>query len=309
MKFPLFTVSTALLLGLNLPAGADDGAPVKSELTAETEMKGSPGQELLRVTNDMWFLLSGVVDRKGADAVAERFDGLITEAEQIGDMLQGEDGMAQDLEALDMLHYRIAEALDDLSMEFESLCRAGCYGSPRLIKTFHRAVEAGLVGEEIVEDLAVPKPPLSESESRQELVRYRRLVEPDKALLATLQAVQDVETANRMIASLKQLTVRLNALLPQKSHQNRGLAASTVRSASEAYAPVEQLLWDIRTEIVRIAGLPGYDDSAFDNFSDALDGVYESLGNTHSAWFSDVFDESFRTDLDDALHENATTSN
>ena len=78
MKFPLFTVSTALLLGLNLPAGADDGAPVKSELTAESEMKGSPGQELLRVTNDMWFLLSGVVDRKGADAVAERFDGLIT---------------------------------------------------------------------------------------------------------------------------------------------------------------------------------------------------------------------------------------
>lgn len=309
MKFPLFTVSTALLLGLNIPVGAAVDAPVKPEATAEPKMKGSPGQELLRVTNDMWFLLSGVVDRKGADAAAEKFDKLITEAEHIGNMLQGEDGMAQDLEALDMMHYRIAEALDDLSMEFKSLCRARCYGSPKLINTFHRAVEAGLVGEELVEDLVLPKPPLSESESRQELVRYRRLVEPDKALLATLQTVQDVETANRMIANLKQLTVRLNSLLPQKAYADRGLAASTMRSAREAYVPIEQLLWGIRSEIVRIAGLPGYDDSAYDNFSDALDGVYESLGNTHSAWFGDVFDESFRTDLDEALHENATTSN
>ena len=309
MKFPLFTVSTALLLGLNLPAGAAEAAPVKSEETAEPKMVGSPGQELLRVTNDMWFLLSGIVDRKGADAAAERFDKLIVEAEHIGNMLQGEDGMAQDLEALDMLHYRIAEALDDLNAEFKSLSRARCYGSPQLINAFHRAVDAGLVGEELIEDLALPKPPLSESESRQELVRYRRLVEPDKALLAALQSVQNVETANRMIANLKQLTIRLNNLKPQKAHVDRGFAASAVRSAREAYAPIEQLLWGIRTEIVRIAGLPGYDDSAYDNFSDALDGVYESVGNTHSAWFGDVFDESFRTDLDEALHENATTSN
>ena len=309
MKFPLFTVSTALLLGLNLPAGAAEAAPVKSEETAEPKMVGSPGQELLRVTNDMWFLLSGIVDRKGADAAAERFDKLIVEAELIGNMLQGEDGMAQDLEALDMLHYRIAEALDDLNAEFKSLSRARCYGSQQLINVFHRAVDAGLVGEELIEDLALPKPPLSESESRQELVRYRRLVEPDKALLAALQSVQNVETANRMIANLKQLTIRLNNLKPQKAHVDRGFAASAVRSAREAYAPIEQLLWGIRTEIVRIAGLPGYDDSAYDNFSDALDGVYESLGNTHSAWFGDVFDESFRTDLDEALHENATTSN
>lgn len=309
MKFPLFTVSTALLLGLNFPAGAAVDAPVKPETPAVPEMKGSPGQELLRVTNDMWFLLSGVVDRKGADAAAERFDSLITEAERIGNMLQDEESMAQDLEALDMLHYRIAEALDDLSMEFESLCRAKCYGSAPLIKTFHRAVEAGLVGDELVEDLSVPKPPLSESESRQELVRYRRLVEPDKALLAALQTVQDVETANRMIENLKQLAVRLNSLQPQKAHVDRSFSSSTARSVREAYAPVEQLLWGIRSEIVRIAGLPGYDETAFDNFSDALDVVYESLGNTHRAWFRDVFDESFRTDLDEALHENATTSN
>lgn len=60
---------------------------------------------------------------------------------------------------------------------------------------------------------------------------------------------------------------------------------------------------------MRIASLPGYDEMPYDNFSDALDRVYENLANSHSTWFEDVFDASFRSDLDEALHENVTTSN
>lgn len=310
MKFPFITVGTAILLGLNAPAGAQVGAAAAAaEPPQQAAFKGSPGQELLRVTNEMWFLLSGVADRKGADAAAPSFMKLIDEMEAIGKLLQGEDGMAQDLEALDMLHYRIAEALDDLSAEFESLCRVNCYGSPALIKGFRRAVDSGVVGEEVVEDLTEPRPVLTEKEARHEISRFRRLAAPDRDLLLALQGVQDVESANRAIASLKSLAVRLENLQPKKEHADRRFSPSALRSAREAYAPVEPLLWGIRTELVRIASLPGYDEMPYDNFSDALDRVYENLANSHSTWFEDVFDASFRSDLDEALHENVTTSN
>lgn len=310
MKFPLISVGAAILLGLNAPAGAQSAVTAAAvPPSPQPGFRGSPGQELLRVTNEMWFLLSGVVDRKGADSSAPRFQALIDEMDAVGKMLQGEDSMAQDLEALDMMHYRIAEALEDLSSEFESLCRVNCYGSPSLIKAFRRAVESGIVGEEIVEDLKEPRPQLTDREARQEISRFRRLVEPDLALLQALQSVQDVETANRAIASLKSLASRLEGLQPKKEFADRSFGPAALRSAREAYAPVEPLLWAIRSELVRIVSLPGYDEAPFDKFSDTLDRVYECLGNSHSTWFEDVFDASFRSDLDDALHENATTSN
>lgn len=308
MKFPLITVGAAILLGLNVPAGAQVcvAAPAPRPQTA---LQGSPGQELLRVTNEMWFLLSAVADRKGADAAAPRFERLISEMETVGKMLQGDENMGQDLEALDMLHYRIAEALEDLSMEFESLCRVNCYGSSQLIRQFRRAVQAGVVGEDVAEELTEPRPPLSEKEARLEIARFRRLAEPDRALLVALQGVQDITSANQAIASLRALASRLESLQPKKELADRQFSPAALRSAREAYAPVEPLLWAIRSELVRIVALPGYDETAYDNFSDILDRVYENLGGAHSVWFEDVFDASFRTDLDEALHENATTSN
>ena len=69
--------------------------------------------------------------------------------------------------------------------------------------------------------------------------------------------------------------------------------------------PLENTLWNIRAEIVRIAGLPGYDTQPYDAFSDTLDTVFENLNRTHSLWARDVFDASFRLDLAEALQESA----
>ncbi|MDO5472076.1 MAG: hypothetical protein Q4F35_01955 [Akkermansia sp.] len=310
MKHPLFTAGTAFLLGLNVSVGQTVPVVPKADEEPSSETRGdSLGQELLRVTNEMWFLLSGVSDRAGADVAAPRFVLLVKEAENIGNKLYDAEGRGQDLEALDMLHYRIAEALEDLNSEFASLCRAQCYGSEGLIASFYQAVEAGLFDEEMIAELTLPKPPLSDSEARREIVRLKRLVEPDRAVLETLQTVVDARTAALVVGQLKALSDRLNDLQPEQELANRDFAPGSVRSANDAYAPIEPLLWGIRSEIVRIASLPGYDEAAYDTFSDALDSVYASLGETHSEWFDDVFDASFRTDLDDALHENATTSN
>lgn len=307
---PLLTAGTAILLGLNVPAGAAAVAePEEASPQSEASAPPSPGRELLRVTNEMWFLLAGVADRQAADVAAPRFKALVTEAGKIGDELLGEDGQGQDLEALEMLHYHIAEALEALNDEFRSLCRARCYGSEALIKAFHQSVDAGMFDSELVEELQLPKPPMSESEARREIVRIKRLVEPDRTLLNLLKSVQDAKTAESVVARLNTLAARLQTLLPEEGAVKRDFSAAWAPRAREAFAPVEPLLWGIRSEIVRIASLPGYDNSSFDRFSDALDSVFAGLGDTHNVWFADVFDDSFRTDLDDALHENATTSN
>lgn len=309
MKHPLYTAGTAILLGLNVPVGAAVSADSQDAPAEPQQAQAvSPGRELLRVTNEMWFLLSGVADRTAADEASPRFEALVQEAQRVGEAIFDAEGQGQDLEALEMLHYHIAEALESLNDEFRSLCRADCYGSETLIRAFHQAVNAGLFDSELVVDLALPKPPLTEREARREVVRLKRLVEPDRALLELLQTVTDSRTADEVVARLLGLAERLDALQPEAELADRKFSKASARSADEAYKPIAPLLWGIRSEIVRIAGLPGYDDAAYDRFSDALDSVYAGLGDTHSLWFDEVFDASFRTDLDDALHENATTS-
>ncbi len=301
MSWKLRNVVAALLLGLSVPAVAEPLEQGKSD--GEDKL----GHEMLKVTNDMWFLLSGIGEKSEADAAAPRFLELVKQTEKIGDKLYAQQAL--DLEALDMMHYRIAEVYESLSSEFESLCRTRCYGSQALIAAFRAAVAAGIFDDENMPGLEQPKPPLSENEAVIELMRMRRLEEPDRAVLSVLQAVQDAGSANNAVDALAELTARFQQLLPESRMVDRRFIDNSAPHVREAFAPIEPLLWGIRSEIVRIASLPGYDDEPFDQFSDALDTIFQSLGDTHSSWFDEVFDESFRSDLDEALHENATTSN
>lgn len=307
MKHLLIMVALA-----GCPWLAATGSAAHSQATVQQQapprQKASAGQELLKTANDMWFLLSGIADRKDADAAAPRFEELISQSTALASRLYDAGGQGQDLEALDMLQYRIAEAYEDLWVEFESLCRIHCYGSEKLLAAFRKAVKAGLFDDDELPELSAPKPPLTESETRHELVRLRRLVEPDRAVLETLREVTDARSAAKAIPQLNRLTARLRLLRPEKRMENRAFAATSSESAKEAYAPIAPLLWGIRSEIVRIASLPGYGKPGYDAFSEALDSVYENLAATHSAWFDDVFDSWFRSDLDDALQEHYTSS-
>lgn len=303
MNRMLRTVIATALLGGMLPAAVAVSAPEPAQDDDRV------GHEMLKVTNDMWFLLSGINNRSEADAAAARFVELVKQAAHIGDSLYDDVSHAQEVEALNMLHYRIAEVYEALSYEFDSLCRTHCYGSQGLISAFRSAIDAGIFDDEYMTGLELPKPPLNETEARHELVRMKRLVEPDRAVLGVLQEVTDAGSAAKAASVLIQMTERLRALLPEQGVEDRRFADVTAPSVRTAYAPIEPLLWGIRSEIVRIASLPGYDDEPYDAFSDALDSVFQSLADTHRIWFDDIFDASFRADLDEALHENATTSN
>jgi hypothetical protein len=178
-----------------------------------------------------------------------------------------------------------------------------------LLTEFRYSVEIGLMGDDCSPLLEEPRPLLTENEAKSELLRMKKLVLPDKDVLIVLQSVNDAASAQSAAIRLQSIAARLNTLVPEEALAERDFAPKAGSRARKAYAPIEPLLWGIRTEIVRIASLPGYHKTDFDSFSEALECVFRSLAETHYHFFDEVFDDSFHSDLDEALRENATTSN
>ena len=269
---------------------------------------GNVSAQLFRLTHEMWLLLSGVVDKPSADAAAARFQELAEQSAGMSDSLLNESAMGLDVDALNQDTYRIAEAYEDLSYEFESLCRTHCYGSTPLIDAFLTAMRLGVFCDDEAESLQLSSYKLSERDAELEIQRLKEMEVIDRELISILTAVQDEKTATEAAEAMRNLTERMSRTVPAMHLSNVNFPEKHRPALSQVCAVLEPLLWTIRTEIVRIVGLPGYDREPFDLFSDALDSVYESLGDTHHECFDGVFDSSFRTDLDDALHENSTNS-
>ncbi len=268
-------------------------------------------RDLLLATNELWFLLSGIRDKADADKAAKRFVELVSQVNKMDDdlLLMGEAPQQQ--ESLDQLRYQIMDAYCSVDSEFGGLCRVRCYGSQELVDAFQSAVAGGMFDADDLPLLEIHRP-FSKEEARAELARIKKLAKPDKALLDALRGVTDSGTASACAPELARQVEKLRGLLPDSKLAKRNFADVNAPSVRAACEPVESTLWGIRSEIVRIAGLPGYSDEPFDTFSDTLDEVYAVLAETHTEWFNDVFDESFRMDLDEAYRENttqATTSN
>ncbi len=267
-------------------------------------------RDLLMATNELWFLLSGIRDKADADRAAQRFGELVSQVSKLDDdlVLGGEEPQQQ--ESLDQLRYQIMDAYCSVDSEFGGLCRVRCYGSQELVDAFQSAVAGGMFDADDLPLLEIHRP-FSEEEARRELVRLKRLAVPDRALLECLRLVVDSDSAQQTAPELARLTALLRRLMPENQLKNRNFHNTSAPAVRAVREPVESLLWGIRSEIVRIVALPGYSDEPYDSFSDTLDTVYEALGETHHGCFDDVFDESFRIDLDEAYRENnrATTAN
>lgn len=311
-------------VGLAAPAEVPSAAPGERESLAAAATQEQICQEFLQTTSDLWFLLSGISNREDADRAADRFLALVHRIcllderlsssstatglpLEVEEEVEGRDS-SQGSELIESLQVRILESFEDINGEFTGICRLRCYGSEKLTHAFVAAGESGIFPDEALAMLNKPTLPLNENESQEELVRIKRLAEPDRALLDTLRSVNDVATASKATGQLAVLTQRLQSLVPPRGLGRRSFDSKSQQRAHAASAPLERMLWDIRTELVRIASLPGYDAAAYDAFSDALNAVYESLGATHCRLFDTVFDASFRSDLDEALNENARTA-
>ena len=313
MRRLLYIAGLTLALGNIPPAQAmtvvelDEPGSVTEENNEAREIS----QEFLSTASQMWFLLSGVSSQQDADKAAGRFTELIKRTFELDNRLSelpmvvpktGCVGM------LDAVQVRILETMDDINLEFQSICRAHCYGSRQLKAAFEYAIELGMFAEEDRELLNDSGIPLTDEESQAEIVRLNRLAEPDRAVLDILVTVQNEEDASEAASKLASLSQQLNGLVPAPNRENRQFSPSAEAAARSVLAPLEPILWAIRSEIVRIAALPGYEAETYDEFSVALDLVFESLGATHVILFDSVFDASFRSDLDDALRENSISS-
>lgn len=313
MRKLLYMAGLSLALGNMTPAQAmtvvelDEPEPI----TEESDEARAIGQEFLRTASEMWFLLSGVSSKQDADKAAKRFSELVKLTFELDNRLSAMPLVAPEAECVGMMdnvQLRILETMDDLHVEFQSLCRAHCYGSKALVKAFEQAIELGMFAEDDRELLREPGAPFTEAEAQAEMVRLNRLAEPDRAVLDVLVEVQDEKDANKAVSKLTSLSLRFKALMPAEELANRDFSPATAAAAQEVLAPLEPILWAIRSEIVRIAALPGYEAETYDDFSVALDLVFESLCATHAELFDSVFDASFRTDLDNALRENSISS-
>lgn len=311
MKKLLYIAGLTLALGQMTPVQAAavyaEPQPTGDEISDSQRL----GLEFLRTSSEMWFLLSGIGSRDDADAAAERFLELVKLTFELDDKLSSLPLVTPGAECVGMMdnvQMRILETLDDLHVEFVSICRANCYESAALSKAFEEAVQLGMFAQDDMELMHHPAEPLSEEEASVEIARIRQLVAPDRAVLDILVAVQDETSASAAAPELQKLAQQLHTLLPELKREHREFSPASVVVAREALAPIEPILWAIRSEIVRIAGLPGYEAETFDTFSDALDMVFESLGATHCVLFDSVFDASFRADLEYALQENTISS-
>ena len=63
---------------------------------------------------------------------------------------------------MDAVQLRILETMDDLHVEFLSLCRAQCYASEQLSSAFTEAVQLGMFAEADMEMLEEPGEPFTE---------------------------------------------------------------------------------------------------------------------------------------------------
>lgn len=308
--------------GLWGPVAAADAVPEPA--APPVSQQEAIYRDFLQSVSDLWFLLSGIGNEAEADSQAPAFTDLVRRICILDEQLSAvstNSGLTVEVEAevhenaekaeaaetLEQLQIRIMESFDDVNAEFLGLCRLRCYGSEKLMQAFAAASDTGMFAEESLA-LLQPGRCLTEHEAAAELGRMKRLEEPDRAVLHVLQQVKDAAGAQNAVAALTQIFRRYRKLHPAESLQDAVFAESARAQVNTAFEPIAPLLWGIRTELVRIAALPDYDGEAYDSFSDALNTVYEELGATHRCWFTDVFDASFRMDLDDASAESIPSS-
>lgn len=261
-------------------------------------------QQLVQTLLDLWVGLCEVKDKKSADRSAEHLSDLTRLATELDGRLSTYEVDLDDeqlVEQIESVSSKIAACIEIIHDEFYGICRARCYGSTKLQEVFRRIAKTGLFAGNDLPPLSGNADPLTDREQTLEVRRLGRLKSPDELLLKTLQGVKDPETANAAVKTLMKLPGRYRELLPDEELNARLLLSPPGTKVEAAARPLMSLLWGIRNEVVRIAGLPGYEGEEYNNFSDAMDAVYSVLVQAHCNWADEVFDATFASDLSEAL--------
>ncbi len=294
----------ASLLGLTLSStGEAQTAPVPPTQKQIDKLKELT-RAILTKSHQLWALLSQIASREEADKAQESF---VTLTQQLIDLDQQLGALEQENSAIlpEELNLHIIESYRLIDEEFCSIYRKRCYGSAPLYSIFQSAIESGFFDTSMIPPNHPELPALDGKEEAAELERIKKLVAPDKEILRLLALIVDNESANSSCEAMADALASLEELQADNKILYRNFSQQFARKNRSILFTTERLLWDMRSEYVRIAALP-LSKNGIPNelLANTLDELYFTLELTHHHWFDYVFDASFLIDMDDAFRES-----
>ncbi len=300
----------ALLLSFSLLAPtvlAESNEATQNESPELTKLKEELNQvsrDILLSSQTLWLLLSKINDKKKADASAAAFRKLTNELIELDLKLSALENQAP--EALHTeLNRNIIESYRNIDTEFGSLYRVRCFGSGPLYQAFEEAIGSNFFDTTMLPPNHPVLPKLDEAEEKIELTRLKKLITPDTAILHHLMQIEDSKSAGKHCQAMLPHLKKLNTLQADNKYLYRDFKNTAKKDFRETQRSLQDLLWSMRTEYVRIAAIPldPVEDS-HELLAHTLDELYFSLEVTHHYWFSLVFDNSFILDMDEAFRES-----
>ncbi len=301
-------LASLLAIPLLMPhARAESATSVSSEgphLTQHQEELNRVSRDILLSSQTLWLLLSKIDDKKKADASAEAFRKLTIELILLDQKLSELENQAPDI-LPNELNRNIIESYRDIDTEFGSLYRVRCFGSGPLYQAFEEALGSNFFDTTMLPPNHPELPKLQLSEEKIELSRLKKLISPDTAILQLLMQIEDTRTAGKHCRALLPHLRKLTELHPNNQYLYRDFTNTQERDFRQTRHALQDLLWNMRSEYVRIAALPldPMEDS-HELLANTLDELYFNLEVTHHYWFSLIFDNSFILDMDEAFRES-----
>ncbi len=304
--------ATLYLLGMTAVIEASNAATIPPQNPQETSPQSQKLQQhcnelcerIHKQSTTLWTLIAGIRSREDADKNVAIFREISAELAQLDIELSEIELSEEGTGILDPeLSLRILQAYSNLDAEFSSLYQANCLDSKAMQIAVTDALRAGFFDASRLPSPESEHIQLNDQEAKVELNRMRNLLEPDSHILRDLSCVNGPETALPAKQRLKPNIQALHKLSPKGNMLKRRFKDTEDEQYRSIYLSIERILWDIRSEYVRIAALPHHETENFRDLSNSLDELYLSLEETHQLWFSIIFDDSFLSDMDNAFEE------
>lgn len=301
MRNHLSTALMILLAPLSLAEETARPAPPHEELREVSQLH----HDIVSLTQQIWMQLSAISNREEADEAAESFaeraQQLTYLDRELQELEQNKQLSSDTQEAMAEMAAQIIESYVLLGGEFSAIYHKQCLDSEKLQASFELALRGGFFFVSHNSDAPKDLSPLNPDEAQLELARISQLLPTNQEAQACLRCVRDAATARNAAIDLLKPIERLHELRPDGDLGLRPFATADRHRYEQLQAPLEQSLWNIRHEYVRIASTFAPESEDFNCLANTLDELYLSLEETHARIFTIVFDESFLHDMDEAF--------
>ncbi len=282
-------------------------APTPNDLAATQSSLPSiesVSRDIFLGTQKLWILLSQIDSKKEADAAAKEFLDLTRELIRLDMLLSDIEQQNPDAEDSGLTD-SIVEGYRAVDAEFISLYKVRCFGSEELYQAFEDLKGTNFFNTSTLPSNHPVLPKLNANEEQSELARLKQLIAPDTAILKHLSLIDSSKSADIQCRAIIPHLQKLETLRPPTRYLYRYFTRTNGKHYSSTQMHLQRLLWDMRTEYVRIAALPlNPEEDSHELLAHTLDELYYNLEVTHHYWFKVVFDNSFILDMDAAFRES-----